>query len=269
MNPHARTSGSLRTFLMLVFVLSAPFWLVGGNKLPLSMNLPLSALTAFVPMIAASLLSFRQQGGAGAKDLLKLAFDFKKIQQKSWYLPTLLLAPLLYIVSYVILRLTGSPIPVPTLTFPLAAALFVLFFVSSAGEEVGWMGIAIDPLQNRWGAFRAGLLLGIVWAIWHSIPFVQTHNPASWVVWQCLKTIAMRIVIVWIYNNTRKSVFAAILYHTTDDVCWSVFPNGGSYYDPFVTGTLTWLTAGIVTFAWGGKTLAQYRFDSTPFSARP
>src|SRR5689334_21096353 len=101
MNSHARTSKSLLIFFTLVFVLSTPFWLAGGNKLPLPMNLPLSALTAFVPIIAASLLAFRQQGGAGVKNLLKRALDFKKIQKKSWYLPILLLAPLLYVVSYV------------------------------------------------------------------------------------------------------------------------------------------------------------------------
>src|SRR4029450_7876985 len=115
-------------------------------------------------------------------------------------------------------------------------------------------------MQQRWGALKASLVLGVVWAIWHGIPFVQTGNPPNWIVWQSLKTVAMRIVIVWIYNKTGKSVFAAILYHTSDNVSWSLFPNYGSHYDPLVTGLLTCLAAVIVTFGWGAKTLARYRY---------
>jgi uncharacterized protein len=40
-----------------------------------------------------------------------------------------------------------------------------------------------------------------------------------------------------------------------------LFPNYGWHYDPFVTGLLTWLTAGIVTFGWGAKTLAGNRYS--------
>ncbi len=159
------------------------------------------------------------------------------------------------------MRALGLPFPNPiNVPWLLAPVLFVAFFIGDAGEELGWSGYAIDPMQNRWGALKASFILGVVWALWHTIPFVQTHNPASWVVWQCLKTVAMRIVIVWIYNNTGKSVLAATLYHAADNLSWSLFPNYGSHYDPFVTGLITWLTAATVAFAWGAKTLARYRY---------
>jgi hypothetical protein len=67
-------------------------------------------------------------------------------------------------------------------------------------------------------------------------------------------------VIVWIYNNAGKSVFAAILVHDMDDVSWSLFPNDGSHYDPAVTGVITAVIAVIVTYLWGARTLAHYRY---------
>ncbi len=247
-------------YFLLVFALAVPFYLFGGGKLPLPINLPVSALGTFVPVIAASILSYQQDGFNGIKELLKKALDYKKIKNKIWYLPALLLMPLIYFLSYVVMRLTGLPLPDP-INIPLlmAPVLFVPFFIGDAGEELGWTGYAIDPMQNRWGAFKASLILGVVWAIWHAIPFIQTHNTANWIVWQCLFTVAARILIVWIYNNTGKSVLAAILVHVMSNLSWSLFPNYGSHYDPFVTGLIIWLVAVIVIFAWGPKTLTRYR----------
>jgi membrane protease YdiL (CAAX protease family) len=254
MNTNASQENLPLNYFLLVFVLAVPFWLFGGGKLPLPMNLPVGALVTFVPMIAASILSYRQSGFKGVKELLKKALDYKKTKNKIWYLPALLLMPLIYFLSYVVMRLMGLPLPDPIIIpLLLAPVFFVMFFIGDAGEELGWSGYAIDPMQKRWGALKASLILGVVWAIWHAIPFVQTGNPANWIVWQSLSTVALRILIVWIYNNTGKSVFAAILVHDMVNMSWSLFPNYGSHYDPFVTGLITWLTAVIVIFGWGAN----------------
>jgi membrane protease YdiL (CAAX protease family) len=250
-------------YFLLVFVLAVPFWLFGGGKLPLPINLPVGALVTFVPVIAASILSYQRDGFRGVKELLKKTLDYRNIRNKIWYLPALLLMPLIYFLSYVILQLAGLPLPDPiNIPFLLVPVFFIMFFIGDAGEELGWTGYAIDPMQNRWGALKAGLILGVVWAAWHLIPFVQTGNSPSWIAWQSLSVIALRILIVWIYNNTGKSVFAAILVHDMVNVSWSLFPNYGSHYDPFVTGMITWLTVVIVIIVWGTKSLAGYRHAS-------
>jgi membrane protease YdiL (CAAX protease family) len=214
----------------------------------------------FVPVTAAAILSYRHHGLTGVKGLLEKAWDYRNTRQRIWYVPALFLAPVIYVLSYAVMRLTGLPLPEP-IAIPLlmTPVLFVMFFISDTGEELGWSGYAIDPMQNRWGALKASLVLGVVWAIWHTIPFVQTGNSATWVAWQCLKTVAMRMVLVWIYNKTGKSVFAATLFHTTDNLSWAVFPNYGSHYDPFVTGLITWVAASIVSIGWGSKIFARSR----------
>ena len=119
------------------------------------------------------------------------------------------------------------------------------------------MGYASDSLQNRWSALGAGVILGLVWGLWHVIPYVQTGNAPIWIVWQSLSAVARRIRIVWIYNNTGRSVFAAILAHTMDNVSWSLFPNYGSHYDLFVTGMIVYLIVVVVIFVWVPKTLSS------------
>ncbi len=242
-------------YFFLIFVLAIPFWLLGGSKLPLPINLPASALATFVPTLAAAILCYRRSGLTGVKEFLQQAWDYKKTKHRIWYLPALLLAPATYALSYLTMRLTRLPLP-PKANIPLrmVPAFSAGFLIGDTGEELGWSGYAIDPLQKRWGAAKASLLLGVVWAIWHSIPFVQTRNSTRWVVWQSFRTVATRVVIVWIYNKTGKSTFAATLYHATDNLSWSLFPNYGSHYNPFVTGAITWLVAGIVLFRWRART---------------
>lgn len=246
-------------FFLLVFVITIPFWIFGGNKLPVPVELPASALAAFNPLIAALILSYRQSGLNGVKALLKKAFDYKKIQNKVWYVPILLLNPLIFILSYAIMRLTGLSLPDPEIPILMAPVFFLVSFIFAIGEELGWMGYAIDPMQNRWGALRASILLGFVWAIFHLIPDLQNQQAADWILWHRLGTVALRILIVWLYNNTGKSVFSAITFHAMNNLSWALFPNYGSHYDPFVTGVITLLMAVIVIFGWGPKTLSQDR----------
>lgn len=260
MNTRALQENLLVKYFLLVLVLSVPFWLLGGSQLPLPMTLPVSSFMWINPAIAASILLYKQSGFNGLKELWKKALDYRKIKDKIWYLPILLITPLIYFLSYIVMRLAGLPLPgqiqVPLLMVPV---FFLMFFIPSIFEELGWMGYAVDPLQNRWGALKTGIILGLVWQMWHIIPLIQANYAAGWIVWHFLEGVALRILIVWIYNNTGKSVFATILVHDMVNISWSLFPNYGSHYHPFVTGLITIITTGIVIFGWRSKTLARYR----------
>jgi len=135
-----------------------------------------------------------------------------------------------------------------------------MFFIGDFGEELGWTGFAADPLQNRWGALKSSVILGVVWVIWHTIPWIQTGNTPVWIFWQALSSVAARILMVWVYNNTGESVFAATLVHITSNMSWALFPNFGTHYDPLVNTLISTIAAGIVVFGWGPKTLARYRY---------
>ena len=70
--------------------------------------------------------------------------------------------------------------------------------------------------------------------------------------------MASRVLLVWLYNNTGKSVFAAALCHDTANVSWLLVTNEGSHDDPRITGLITAFAAAIVTVVWGPRTLARY-----------
>jgi membrane protease YdiL (CAAX protease family) len=238
-------------FFVLVFVLSLPFWLIGSvTGLLLAPGLPVSALAAFSPALSAAILVYREKGSAGVTELLKRASDLACMKDKRWLAPIVLLMPAVMAASYVVMRLMGMPVPAPAFSIVAAILLFCAFFVGGLGEELGWSGYAIEALQKRWGALSAALALGLVWAAWHVVPLTQAHRLVEWIAWWCLGTIALRVVMTWLYNNTGHSVFGAMVFHAMINVSWLTFPIRGSYYDPRVTGLIVAAVAVAVTAIW-------------------
>jgi CAAX protease family protein len=242
-------------FFLLVFALSIPFWLIQPRDWPISASVG-------VPLLAALILVYREEGGGrGVRRLLSRVFDQWRIRKRIWYVPIIFLMPLLYLLTYVVMRLMGLPFPdEPYIPFLLIPLLFVLFFILAIGEEVGWTGYVTDPMQDRWNALPTGIILGLVTAIWHFVPLIQMDRTPTWIAWWSLGSISIRILTVWLYNNTGRSLFAAILFHAMNNLSFALFPNYGSHWDPAVTGVITTIAAVIVTFLWGSRTLARYRY---------
>jgi membrane protease YdiL (CAAX protease family) len=255
---------SLWAFFLLVFALAALFWLVGpvaSRFLPEErpINVPLSALMAVCPVIAASILVGREHGWEGVRELLRRSFDWRRIREKVWYLPILFLMPTIMVVQYALRNPTRLPVPDPRTPVTMVAVWLSVFFIAALGEELGWQGYAIDRLQNRWSALAASVILGTIWATWHIVPLIQLGRTPMQIASQCMDMVATRILIVWTYNNTGKSVFAAALYHAMYNVSTLLLPNYGVDYDPTATSILVVIAAATVTFVWGPRKLARYR----------
>lgn len=237
------TSGQkpLLLFFTLVFLLSIPFWGLGflaekPDFIPV--NLPLSFLMVYNPFLAALILTYRQEGKAGVRAFVRRAGDIRRIPNKFWLIPALLLVPAIYLLAYGIMRLTGQPLPEPQVNLGTVAVLSLAFFAGALGEEMGWTGYAAGPLQRRWGALGAALILGLVWAAWHFLGDLQAGSALGWIFWQRLYSTALRVIILWVHNNSGRSVFAAILVHASDNLGWALFPIYGSHYNPFYTALI-------------------------------
>jgi membrane protease YdiL (CAAX protease family) len=253
-SPHApapRGRSPLRFFLVVV-ALSIPFaWLGAVTDLQLYPGIPVSALAFVCPVSAAALLSYRENGAAAVSALLRRAFDFRRIRAKVWYLPTVLLMPGVTVVAYGLMRALRSPLPTPLFPGSGAFVLFLAFLVAALGEELGWSGYALDPMQERWSALQASLVLGVVWALWHVVAMVEAGQSPAWIAWGCLDMLGTRVLMVWLYNNTGKSVFAVALYHAIANLSVkSMFP-GGSYEAERIIAVILAGAAVIVTIVCG------------------
>jgi len=172
-----RRNRSPLEYILLVFVLSIPFWLIGAvTGAWLLSGLPVSSLMIACPGMAAAILVYRENKTAGVSALLERSFNHGRIEAKVWYAPILLLMPGAMVLTQGLMRLSGSPLPPPEFAILAAPALFLAFFVAALGEELGWSGYATDPLQERWGALRAAVLPGSVSATWHVVSLAHAER---------------------------------------------------------------------------------------------
>jgi uncharacterized protein len=228
----------------LTFSLAIPFWVYSAiNSHQLMPGLPMAALMFVCPGLAAIILVGRAQGSSGVRGLFVRAIDCTGVRPRIFYVPLLLLNPAVFAVSYMVMLMLGAPVPAFDIQILPTLALCLVFIVAALGEELGWSGYAIDPLQQRWGALRASLLLGIVWAALHWIALAQAQRSFEWIGWWTLWTVAQRVIMVWLYNSTHKSLFATVILHASSNVCWQLFPIQGSFFDPRITGLIMTVVA--------------------------
>ena len=196
-------------FFPLVMLLSIPFCALGaaGGRLPIATFLPVNAIMAFVPAITALILVYRESGVSGAKTFLSRALDYRRIKGVGWVLVALLLMPIVFLLAYGVLRLEGRALPNVQL-FPIVkiVAFALMFFLGAIGEELGWQGYAYAGVKKGRSALAAALIIGVIWGLWHVIPFIEMGRSVDWTLWQCLGAIAMRVIIVWLFANAGQSV---------------------------------------------------------------
>lgn len=109
--------------------------------------------------------------------------------------------------------------------------------------------------------------MGIPWAIWHYPSIIQQGHGVIWILWGTLGTIAARVMLVWIYNNTGKSLFACILFHTMLNVGSPLFPKDATHNPlvdyPYIHYAVFALVAVVIVILWGSNNLARFRFSFT------
>lgn len=96
--------------------------------------------------------------------------------------------------------------------FTLAPLINVIF---ALGEELGWRGYLLPQLLPL-GQWKAMVVSGAIWGVWHAPAILQGHNypgyPVLGVFMMIIFCVLLGIIISWMYLNT-KSPWAAALAH--------------------------------------------------------
>jgi membrane protease YdiL (CAAX protease family) len=136
---------------------------------------------------------------------------------------------------------------------------------------LGWRGYALDELQSRWSALRSSLVLGLIWALWHTpaflIPGLSQYEMGgifSWPYISFILSVAMgSVLITWVYNNTGRSILVAgFLMHFSQNATLIML---GGIFDAFTMPPAYWvvmlvetaIAAGMVVFFYGSRTLTH------------
>ena len=207
-------------------------WLIWGVAIFLGANMEtamgfvLLLLGVMGPMVTGIGFTYLTRDKEGRRDYWKRVISFKRIPAR-WYLVILLFVPVLNILAALLDILTGGSgatwgeAALNLVSNPLSVIPSILFaslipFI----EELGWRGYVLDRLQEKRSALVSSLILGVVWSLWH-LPmfFVQGSYQANlgvgtlefWLF--MIGVIPLSFAFAWIYNNTRRSILAVILFH--------------------------------------------------------
>ncbi len=256
----------IREFVGLLLILSIPLWVLGSvldvDVIP---GLKLYQLPLAMPAVAGIILTYREEGRQGLGSLLRRAYDYRRINSKVWLIPILLAYPSIGLLDYAIQRVIGRELPAPRLSLPVLLAYSTVFFLTY-GEELGLTGFALDHMTGNIGLTSA-LSIGAIWAGYHIPAFVISGFYSwSWIVWHAAYIVLGRVIFVWIYVNSGRSLFSMALLHSTFGLFWALWPATGNLqkattaYDPAIAAIIMAIYAIIVIVLWRPATLAQYRF---------
>ncbi len=190
---------------------------------PISLTNPVVMSAVYSPSIAAIIVS-AIYGRASFADLFARLFRWR-IGLVWFVAPVLGIFALSQAARFLSTALYGTP--PPPLVAPIAQwpSLFMLgltaFLVDPGplGEELGWRGFALPRLLERFNGLSAGLILGVIWAVWHIPAFFLSGMPQSQLSFAAffVSVVAASVMMTYVVNRAGGSVLPAILMHWSDN----------------------------------------------------
>jgi membrane protease YdiL (CAAX protease family) len=260
----------LASFVVVAYALSWADWipmLVRDSRV-----VPGGSVTHFPGLMGPAVAAFIITGLAdGLPGMGRLVRRLVLISKPSWRFFCYSLSPLLFLaLALAGMRIARRPIPpisdfalysgLPVLP-TLSVVLLVLLF-NGFGEETGWRGFALARLQQRFGPVAGALVLGLVWAGWHTPSFWFVEGYRSMGVATLLGGFGLGIcagsvVLARVLNRTDGSVLAAALWHATYNLTSATTASRGII--GAVTTTCVMLWAGVLLFQEWRAPLARSR----------
>ena len=168
----------------------------------------------FVPTLVAIYLTWKKDGVSGLRILGRRILQFKLGWR--WYAVTFLIVIAGMGGQLLIYQLTGSSFEMSLFVAQMGSFL-PLLILGPLSEEIGWRGYALDRLQTRWNALVSSLIVGLVWSLWHLPLFMMVgtsqHEMGVPFLGFLIKLTSSSVLYTWLYNNTRRSLWSAILLH--------------------------------------------------------
>lgn len=267
-------------FFASVYLVSAVLYLpvvLSGQGLSMPLNKALMAAVAFVPSVLGVLFVYQTKTPEEVRDFWRRIYSWPRGRTKM-AITGILLTPFITFTSFFLssyLGGTGYSLAYAARVFTDWKALLVYLFVEltfgALSEELGWRGYALDELQSRWSALKSSLVLGFIWAFWHTpaflIPGLSQYKMGgvfSWPYVSFILSVAMgSILITWVYNNTGRSILVAgFLMHFSQNATLIML---GGIFDSFTMPPAYWtvmlvetvIAVVLVVFFYGSKTLTR------------
>ncbi len=117
-----------------------------------------------------------------------------------------------------------------TLVVVLFAYPLTFFFGGPLNEEPGWRGFATPRMQQHFTPLVTGLLIGVIWTIWHFPLHVTAFygDGLEGFLFRFLFNVPLGVLFTWYYNRSSGNLFGCILLHASVNTASGVFGQNAS-----------------------------------------
>jgi hypothetical protein len=255
--------GILAMFIFLNDQMTALFGALTGQH-------PLFFLAVYAPAIAAFMLVLYYAGVDGLRRYLARLLLWRC--SPAWYAFLIMGIPLLFFGGSAMKgNLFAEPFPFSSFQALGAAMLFMA--IKGPVEEFGWRGLALPLLQRKLAPLWAGLILGVIWGMWHFPAFLLSGTPQS--AWSFtpffVGSVAVSVIVTQLFNASRGSILLPALFHF--QLINPIWPDAQPYDTLFFVAAaiiVVWLNREAMLNMDGGVTVVIPQADLTrrPRTAR-
>jgi uncharacterized protein len=219
------------------------------------------------PSVAGLTMTAVVGGRRGLRDLLARMLRWRVAGR--WWAAALLTGPVL--VAAVIF---GLMLYSPDFTPGLLTAedrLGMLVFAVGWGlvggglfEELGWTGFAVPALRQRHGVLQTGLIVGVLWGVWHLLIAVWATRGlagdaslagfvAGFVAFYFVALPAYRVLMVWLYDHTASLLLAMLMHAVLSASTIALQPAYGHVTWNLLLGVGLWGAVAVIGLAKRGE----------------
>lgn len=211
--------GILGLYFFLPGIMVSVFGQITGNH-------PLFFVAVYAPAIAAFIIVARTVGPEGLRRFLARALLWRC--SAGWYAFLIIGIPLIFIGGSAF-RGNLFTEPFPFMSFQALLAALFLAAIKGPIEEFGWRGLALPLLQSKFAPIWAGLILGVIWGLWHLPAFLLSGTQQS--EWSFtaffVGCLAISVIVTALFNRSHGSILLSAVFHF--QLMNPIFPDAQPY----------------------------------------
>ena len=272
------------TYYILVFVISlggililigGPGNIPGTKEQAEKLFIPALLVMFSGPFVSGILMNFFVDGKEGLCKLLLRLLQWRV--KARWYAVAVLTGPLLVAAVLFTLSIFDKAfLPgIVTTNDKIGSLIFGIGWGLVGGgllEETGWTGFAVPKLRRRYSILSTGLVVGILWGIWHFMIAFWASNYLggvdSWIMFVAgflafylLALPAYRVLLVWVFDRTGENLPMIMLMHAFLSASTLIFQPSAAgaiaFIWNFVLGIVLWVVVAIVAIKNRGQLLQR------------
>ena len=210
----------------ILILIGGPAHIPGTREQAGRLFVPALLIMFVGPFISGIFMNFLSRGKGGVRNLLSQYFSWRT--GRRWYAIAIFTGPILVAgVLFGLSLFNQEYLPgIITVKDKVGSVLFGVGWGLIGGgllEETGWTGFAVPQLRRHYSILSTGLIVGILWGIWHfmiafwaSTYLAGTESwamfVATFIAFYLLALPAYRVLLILVYDRTG-SLLVVMLMH--------------------------------------------------------